>query len=63
MRCGDRWDPHGYQFELSDATVTCAGGEYQIVRDLAIDDFSRERMNLTLTELEEERAMLSDLLR
>ncbi len=43
--------------------VTCAGGEYQIVRDLAIDDFSRERMNLTLTELEEERAMLSDLLR
>ncbi len=42
--------------------VTCAGGGYSIVPDLAIDDFSRERMNLTLKELEEERAGVAPLL-
>lgn len=34
---------------------TCAQGQWQIVRDLEIDAFSRERMTLTLKELEEER--------
>jgi malate dehydrogenase len=43
--------------------VTCAGGEYTLVQGLPIDDFSRERMNLTLKELEEERAGVADLLR
>jgi malate dehydrogenase len=43
--------------------VTCANGEYAIVQGLPIDDFSRERMNLTLKELEEERAGVADLLR
>ncbi len=43
--------------------VTCAGGEYTVVQGLPIDDFSRERMNLTLKELEEERAGVADLLR
>ena len=42
--------------------VTCKNGEYEIVQGLAIDDFSRERMNFTLNELEEERAGVSDLL-
>ncbi len=42
--------------------VTCKNGEYEIVQDLAIDDFSRERMNFTLNELEEERAGVADLL-
>ncbi|MGE0311536.1 MAG: malate dehydrogenase [Lautropia sp.] len=35
--------------------VTCSGGNYTLVDGLAIDDFSRERMNLTLKELDEER--------
>ena len=42
--------------------VTTADGAYTIVPDLPIDDFSRERMNLTLKELEEERAGVASLL-
>ena len=36
--------------------VTTANGEYTLVKGLPIDDFSREKMNATLKELEEERA-------
>jgi malate dehydrogenase len=43
--------------------VTCAGGEYRIVQDLEIDAFSRERMQRSLKELEEEAAAVADLLR
>ncbi|MFO1324044.1 MAG: malate dehydrogenase [Burkholderiales bacterium] len=42
--------------------VTAANGEYTRVKDLPIDDFSRERMNATLKELEEERAGVASLL-
>ena len=42
--------------------VTTANGEYTRVADLAIDEFSREKMNHTLKELEEERAGVSSLL-
>ncbi len=42
--------------------VTCASGEYTRVQGLAIDAFSRERMNATLKELEEERAGVASLL-
>jgi len=42
--------------------VTTAAGRYELVRDLPIDDFSRERMNATLKELEEERAGVASLL-
>ena len=35
--------------------VTTAKGDYQLVNGLAIDDFSRERINLTLKELQEEQ--------
>ena len=35
--------------------VTCSNGEYEIVQGLEIDDFSRERMEITQRELEEER--------
>ena len=42
--------------------VTTANGEYTIVQDLPIDDFSREKMNATLKELEEERAGVAALL-
>ena len=45
-------------------SATTAPSPAAVVRiEGEIDDFSRERMNLTLKELEEERAMLSDLLR
>jgi malate dehydrogenase len=42
--------------------VTTANGEYELVEGLEIDAFSRERMDATLKELEEERAGVSSLL-
>ncbi len=42
--------------------VTTANGEYTRVTDLPIDAFSRERMDATLKELEEERAGVASLL-
>jgi malate dehydrogenase len=42
--------------------VTCAGGKYEIVRDLPIDEFSRGKMDNTLKELLEERDGVSHLL-
>ncbi len=42
--------------------VRCGGGAYEIVQGLEIDDFSRERMDATETELREERAAIEDLL-
>ncbi len=40
----------------------CKNGDYEIVQGLEIDDFSRERMTVTETELREERAAVEDLL-
>ena len=42
--------------------VTTADGAWTMVQGLPIDEFSRERMNLTLKELEEERAGVASLL-
>jgi malate dehydrogenase len=42
--------------------VTCDGGKYEIVQGLAINAFSRERMDATHKELLEERAGVQDLL-
>jgi malate dehydrogenase len=42
--------------------VTTANGEYTRVENLPIDDFSRQRMDRTLAELEEERAGVAHLL-
>ena len=42
--------------------VTCRNGEYQIVQGLSIDDFSRQRMDITDKELREECAGVKDLL-
>ncbi|MCG5530798.1 malate dehydrogenase [Halorhodospira halochloris] len=42
--------------------VTCAGGDYQIVQGLNIDDFSREKMDKTAAELREERDAVKHLL-
>jgi malate dehydrogenase len=42
--------------------VVCEEGAYRIVQDLEIDEFSRERMELTDRELREERDGVKDLL-
>ena len=42
--------------------VRCKDGCYEIVQDLAINDFSRERMEATETELREERMAIESLL-
>ncbi len=42
--------------------VVCANGEYEMVKGLEIDPFSRERMDLTLKELLEERDGVAHLL-
>jgi malate dehydrogenase len=43
--------------------VICANGEYTMVQGLAIDDFSRGKMNNTLNELNEERDGVAHLLK
>jgi malate dehydrogenase len=42
--------------------VTCKNGEYEIVQGLSIDEFSRKRMQITETELGEERDGVKDLI-
>jgi malate dehydrogenase len=42
--------------------VVCRGGHYEIVQGLAIDEFSRQRMDATHKELLEERDGVKDLL-
>jgi len=42
--------------------VTCQGGQYQIVQNLDINEFSRSRMLATHQELKEERDGVKDLL-
>ncbi len=42
--------------------VTCKGGRYAVVQGLAVDDFSRERMDATHRELLEERDGVKDLI-
>jgi malate dehydrogenase len=42
--------------------VTCENGQYTIVQGLEIDEFSRSCINVTLNELEEERAGVAHLL-
>jgi len=41
----------------------CRNGQYEIVQNLPIDDFSREKMRVTDQELREERANVEDLLK
>jgi malate dehydrogenase len=42
--------------------VRCSGGDYEIVQGLDIDEFSREKMTATESELLEERDGVSDLI-
>ncbi|SFG25366.1 malate dehydrogenase [Duganella sp. CF458] len=51
--------PEGTMFGFP---VTCENGEYKIVQGLAIDEFSQERINITLKELTEEREGVKHLL-
>ena len=51
--------PEGTMFGFP---VTTENGEYTIVQGLDIDSFSQERINLTLKELEEEKAGVAHLL-
>lgn len=46
---------------ISSFPVTAAGGEYQIVQGLEIDDFSRARINASVAELVEERDTVQKL--
>ena len=42
--------------------VTTENGEYKIVEGLEIDEFSQERINITLKELTDERDAIAHLL-
>ena len=52
--------PEGVMFGFP---VTTENGEYKIVQGLEIDEFSRERINFTLDELEGERAAVADMIK
>ena len=52
--------PEGVMFGFP---VTTENGEYKIVQGLEIDNFSRERINVTLDELEGERAAVADMVK
>ena len=46
---------------LSGHPCTCSGGEYTIVEGLKIDDFSREKIDASVAELNEEREAVTQL--
>ncbi|MCM6774705.1 malate dehydrogenase [Nocardia sp. CDC159] len=46
---------------ISSFPVTCEGGEYTVVPDLELDEFSRERIELSVAELVAERDAVIDL--
>ncbi len=51
--------PEGLMYSFP---VTISGGRYEIVQGLAIDDFSREKMDATRSELEGERDAVKGLI-
>ena len=46
---------------ISSFPVTCSGGEWKIVGDLELNDFSREKIDATVAELTEERDAVQKL--
>jgi malate dehydrogenase len=71
MGTGERWVTMGIasdgsygipQDTMYGFPVTCASGEYSMVRGLEIDDYSRQMMDRTLAELNEEREGIKHLL-
>jgi len=43
--------------------MTTAEGKVEIVRDLTLSDFAKEKINLSVAELENERSAVADLLK
>ena len=56
---GSYGSPEGTMFGFP---VTCENGEYKLVQGLEIGEFSQECINVTLNELEEEKAGVAHLL-
>ena len=52
--------PEGLMYSFP---VTCKGGKYSIVQGLENDDFSRQKMDATKKELEEERDAVASILK
>ena len=46
---------------ISSFPVTSEGGSWKVVQGLSIDDFSRERIDASVRELEEERTAVREL--
>jgi malate dehydrogenase len=46
---------------ISSFPVTCSGGSYEIVQGLEVDEFSRSRIEATVSELKEERDAVKEL--
>ena len=46
---------------ISSFPVTTSGGEWEIVQGLDVPEFSRERINKTVNELQEEREAVAKL--
>jgi malate dehydrogenase len=46
---------------ISSFPCTCAGGRYEVVQGLEIDDFSRSRMEATWAELVEEQEVVAGM--
>jgi malate dehydrogenase len=42
--------------------VTCSGGEYEVVQGVELNDFSREKIQVSVDELKEEREAVKDLI-
>jgi malate dehydrogenase len=47
---------------MSSFPIRNAGDEWEIVQNVALNDFSREKINASITELQEEKALVADLL-
>jgi malate dehydrogenase len=46
---------------ISSFPVRCGGGDYEIVQDLEVGDFAREKIEATVNELKEERDTVKKL--
>ena len=47
---------------ISSFPIRNAGADWEIVQNVSLNDFSRERINASITELQEEKALVADLL-
>ena len=47
---------------ISSFPIRNAGDDWEIVQNVPLNDFSREKINASITELQEEKALVADLL-